>query len=313
MSVLIERPGLLTTVQDMGRAGHAAEGYAECGACDAFSYQLAVLLCGGPEGSAVLEATLVGPVLRPDEDTVCAVVGSRPLLNGLPVPTCAPLLLHKGDVLDAGPCDRLRGYVAFHGGAAVPPVLGSRSTDLKCHLGGHEGRALKAGDRLPLLPCPGAAELARGLQRRLRGLVLPWLPFPEAGPVPIRAIRGPQDARFSVEQLDRLFSQTWQVSAKSDRMGLRLEGEPLPLEGGTDILSDGILAGSVQIAAGGLPIVMLADHQTTGGYAKPCTVVPQDLPLLAQLRPGMTLRFVETDLSSAAHDLRARAALMKDL
>lgn len=295
------RSGPLTTVQDLGRRGHAELGFAECGACDKYALRLANLLCGNEEGEAALEYTLSGPALRFTQDAVFVLAGAETeaTLDGAPCPMYAPCLAPAGAVLDVGSCvNGLRGYIAVRGGIAVPAYLGSRATDLKCHLGGFAGRALKAGDRVPIVADGDARAQAAVLSRRAagieRGLFAPliprgWLGW-EALPV-LRAVPGPQDDTFTEAGLAAFAREIYTVSPKSDRMAARLAGQAVAAKGGVDIVSDGIVEGSVQIAADGQPIVMLADHQTTGGYAKIATVLPTDIPALAQLRPGARVRF----------------------
>ena len=301
MAIEVLRPGPLTTVQDLGRRGHAAQGYPECGACDKYALRLANLLCGNAEGLAALEYTLVGPRLRFDAPTVIALAGARveATANGAAVPMNAPVWLPAGAELELGPCVAgLRGCLAVRGGIAVPEMLGSRATDMKSRLGGLDGRALRAGDRVPVAEADGAGETARELARRaarirpdLFGPVVPlgWL---EGRALPIlRAVPGPQDDAFTEAGLRAFTRGIFAVSPDSNRMAARLTGPRVEARAGVDILSDGIVEGSVQISADGQPIVMLADHQTTGGYAKIATVLPCDIPALAQRRPGEPVRF----------------------
>jgi biotin-dependent carboxylase-like uncharacterized protein len=218
----------------------------------------------------------------------------HPLLNGEPVPMTEAIPVRSGDRLDLGPAVRgVRAYLAVAGGIDVPVVLGSRSTDLKAGIGGFEGRKLRTGDVLRTLPRKSAEEeraasvSARPVLQRLREAA------DAEGVTAIRFRFGPQDSRFSEEAKRQFTRNVYTVGAASDRMGYRLEGPAVETAGGTDILSDGICFGSIQIPADGRPIVMMADHQTTGGYAKIGTVLSGDLPLLAQLGPGKKIRFEE--------------------
>ena len=295
-------PGPLSAVQDMGRTGHAAQGYPECGACDKYALALGNLLCGNPETAAAVEMTLAGATVQFDQDTVNALTGADcdATLDGQSIPLNVPVRVPAGATLETGMfAAGLRGYLCVQGGVDVAPVLGSRSTDQKCRIGGLEGRALRKGDRLPIgKPAPGyafsrAARAAEVLADK------PWLLRPRTAHawlgdqvIPLlRAVPGPQDDAFTPEGLRAFFSGLYAVTPDSNRMGVKLSGPVVATKNGSDILSDGIVEGSVQISANGQPILMLADHQTTGGYAKIATVLPCDLPVLAQTRPGASVAF----------------------
>ncbi|MDD7174482.1 MAG: biotin-dependent carboxyltransferase family protein [Clostridiales bacterium] len=298
-------PGALTTVQDVGRAGHAAEGFPECGACDKYAMALANLLCGNTDclHTAVLEMTLMGATLRAQTPVIAALTGAQaaPTLNGQSVPMNWPFLMKEGDVLEIGAfTGGLRGYLAVSGGFDVPAVLNSRATDVKTHIGGLEGRALRAGDMLPVGQGDASARRLAALSRGAEAIAQkPWLLRPstpqgflgDAVMPLLRAVPGPQDDAFTAEGLHTFTHGVYTVSSDSGRMAARLSGPAVASVRGSDILSDGIVEGSVQISANGQPIVMLADHQTTGGYAKIATVLPCDLPVLAQTRPGAPVAF----------------------
>ena len=298
-------PGALTTVQDVGRAGHAAEGFPECGACDKYAMALSNLLCGNTDclHTAVLEMTLMGATLRAQRSMLAALTGAQaaPTLNGQSVPMNWPFLMKEGDVLEIGAfTGGLRGYLAVSGGFDVPAVLGSRATDVKTHIGGLEGRALRAGDMLPVGQGDASARRLAALSRGAEAITQkPWLLRPstpqgflgDAVMPLLRAVPGPQDDAFTAEGLHTFTHGVYTVSPDSGRMAARLSGPTVASVRGSDILSDGIVEGSVQISANGQPIVMLADHQTTGGYAKIATVLPCDLPVLAQTRPGAPVAF----------------------
>lgn len=313
MGIEVIQKGMLTTVQDLGRAGHAAAGYPECGACDKRTLTAANLIVGNAPGAAGLEYTIIGPELRFTAPSVAAVCGmeAAAAINGVSAPAWTPLRLQAGDVLSVGALPRgLRGYIAVAGGIQVPQVLGSRSTDLRCGLGGLEGRALRRGDSLPCAACDDAvwAAIWSRWQRLQRRAPLRWQ-LPET-PV-IDLLPGPQADRFGPAARETLVSSLYTVAVDSNRMGLRLEGPSLQAEGGADILSDAILEGSVQVSSGGAPIVMLADHQTTGGYAKIAVATPTALQMLAQLRPGQTLRFRWVTPLQALRAYKKQAALCR--
>ena len=288
--------GPLSTVQDGGRFGSQAGGVTESGAMDRDSLRLANRLLGNEENAAALELTLFGGSFVFEGAGEIALTGAEmhPLLNGEPVPMTEAIPVRSGDRLDLGPAVRgVRAYLAVAGGIDVPVVLGSRSTDLKAGIGGFEGRKLRSGDVLLALPRKSAEKehaapaSARPVLQRLREA------SDADGVTAIRFRFGPQDSRFSAEAKGQFTRNVYTVGAANDRMGYRLEGPAVETAGGTDILSDGICFGSIQIPADGRPIVMMADHQTTGGYAKIGTVLSGDLPLLAQLGPGKKIRFEE--------------------
>jgi biotin-dependent carboxylase-like uncharacterized protein len=292
--LVIEQPGLLSTVQDRGRFGYMAQGFSPCGALDARSMTIANLLAGNRSGEAVLEMTLMGITARFASPAVIALTGGNfgSTLNGAPAPMYAAVAVKAGDIL-ACPfaITGCRSYLAVSGGFDLPQILGSRSTHLKCALGGFEGRKLAQGDEL-------AFRENRETLPDMPGRV--WkAPVLPQGTIEARAIPGPQDGIFAGPGLERFFSQTFTVSNQSDRMGIRLEGERVASSGAVDIISDGIALGSVQVPSSGKPIILLADRQTTGGYAKIATVISADIPLLAQARPGDSLDFREITVKEA--------------
>ena len=274
--------GLLTTVQDEGRPGHRRIGVSGAGPVDARAHAAANRAIGNPAGAAALECTVAGPALAFLAPVRFAVAGAdlgavleRADLGDWPVPPGRAVLARPGNVLRfAGRRSGCRAYVALAGGIDVPVVLGSRSTNLPSAFGGLLGRPLAAGDRLAVAREAGGTEVAA----------------PQAGPLAsrasVRVVLGPQADHFDAGAIERFLSTSWRVGATSDRVGCRLEGEPLRHLGPSEILSDGMVPGSVQVPPDGQPIVMAADGPTTGGYAKIATVLGADLPLLAQLVPG---------------------------
>ena len=289
----ILRPGMLTTVQDGGRMGYQAFGVPVCGAMDWISLAQANILAGNDWDEAALEITGMGPSVQFHTDCVFALSGAdfSAQLNGTPLaPDCA-VLAHKDDILEMGAAKNgFRAYLAVAGGLDIPRVMESRSTCLAAGFGGFEGRALKKGDRIGLR-CPQL--WMKGLpQRKLE-------PFYDAD-APVRVVLGPQDDVFSDEGMETFFSSEYKLGAQCDRMGCRLEGASIALKEGAspNILSDGIVMGSIQVP-NGQPIVMMADRQTTGGYVKLGTVITADLPLMAQKRPGDTVRFEKVTVQQA--------------
>ncbi|MBR5536712.1 MAG: biotin-dependent carboxyltransferase [Clostridia bacterium] len=289
----ILRPGLLTTVQDGGRMGYQAFGVPVCGAMDWLSLARANILAGNRWDEAAFEITGMGPAVQFHVDCVFALSGAdfSTTLNGNSLPTDGACLAHEGDVLEMGAAKNgFRAYLAVSGGLDIPKVMESRSTCLAAGFGGFEGRALKKGDRVAL----------RAPQLWLKDLPHRSLePFydPEA---PVRVVLGPQDDVFTEEGIETFFTSEYRLGAQCDRMGCRLEGGAIDLKEGKNpnILSDGIVMGSIQVP-NGQPIVMMADRQTTGGYVKLGTVITADLPLMAQKRPGDKVRFEKVTVQQA--------------
>ena len=311
MGMKIVSAGPLTTVQDRGRTGCAAGGFQESGCCDKYAMELANLLAGNLDNAgeaAVLECTLRGPSLIFDAPTIFALTGADmgAVLSDRPVPRFAPLYAEAGDLLTLGFAkDGLRGYFAVYGGIDVPPVMGSRSTNVKCRIGGYEGRALRDGDALAV--APGAVEPPaywEWLQERRGGLpdfsayggwyahaTRPWR-FVDGRACPLfRVVPGPQEDAFTPAGQNTFTRSLYTVTTDANRMACKLNGPAIETVNGSDILSDGIVEGSVQVSSNGQPIVMMADHQTTGGYAKIGTVISTDIPAMAQVRPGEQVSF----------------------
>ena len=309
MGLEIKLPGAFTSIQDKGRRGYLSQGFIESGACDKYSMAVANLFAGNlsePE-LAVLEFTLKGGEITFTSDEVIALSGAdmKPLKNGVPIPTYRPVVMREGDSLSLGMASNgLRTYLAVYGGVSVLPVLGSRSTDLKSCLGGLDGRTLKTGDFLQ--SGKSGEEIKRFAAAvyemdftSLAGENESWFinpsnPFRYSADkryVLLRTVPGPQAEAFTEEGRNTFVRNPYQLTADCDRMACRLNGPTIEIGKGADIISDAVMEGSVQITSSGLPIVMLADHQTTGGYAKIATVISTDIPTLAQLRPGDWVTF----------------------
>ncbi|MEU6760379.1 biotin-dependent carboxyltransferase family protein [Streptomyces sp. NPDC046685] len=283
-ALLVMRPGALTTVQDRGRPGHAHLGVPRSGALDTAAYALANRLLGNPPDAAALETTLDGVGLRALAATVVAVTGAPcPVrVSGRPVAWGAPVWLPAGAELEVGRAEAgVRSYVAVRGGLSVPPVLGSRATDLLSGLG---PPVLSAGTLLPVGP-PGP-DPARGADAC-------GLPGPPAELLlPLRL--GPRADWFTRASLDGLWRASFRVSALSNRIGLRTEaGSPLVRSRREELPSEGMVLGAVQVPPDGLPVVFLADHPVTGGYPVVGVVPPGPaLDAAAQARPGTPVRFL---------------------
>ena len=298
MKLHVLSPGPMTTVQDRGRYGYVASGIGVSGVMDQDAYEAANYLVGNKHGEAVLEATLMGPSIQFDADCICAVTGADmgTKIGNKPVEPYRPFWAQSGQVLTMGYAQTgCRGYLAVQGGFDVPVVMGSRSTNLKCALGGYEGRALKAGD---VLEVPDESR-STVMDRKRRQPVYEQ-------EVTVRVIPGPQADAFTEKGFRTLWEQSFSVSAKSDRMGLRLDGPAIETKEGSDIVSDGIALGAIQVTSGGQPIVLLADRQPTGGYAKIGTVCSFDIPKLAQLKPGGIIHFEEITVEAAQRMLKRK-------
>ena len=310
MRLHIEHGGALTTVQDLGRFGHLAEGVPQSGAADAPSLVRGNILLGNDENAAALEMTLLGARVRFEGTGAIALTGGdlRPRLNGMDVPMWTVLRVSDGDVLSFGSiCGHgIRTYLCVAGGVDVPPVMGSRSTYLKASLGGHEGRALKSGDVLT------AGEAWIGWPRAV-GCSCPVALRPACGNDPLRAVVGPQDDLIAPESVETFFASEWTVTPQSDRMGVRLSGPELKHRNCADIVSDAIPLGAVQVPGSGQPIVMLADRQTTGGYVKIAVVHALDAAWLAQTMPGEKVRFARITQEEGIGLSRAERAKLDEL
>lgn len=273
--IIVLRSGPLTTVQDLGRPGYAHLGVGRAGAADTQSLRRANTLVGNPPGAAALEATLHGPLLRFDTPAVMAAAGGRTSGGE------GPHQIAAGTVIDVGPVNPgVRAYIAIRGGVAVPPVLGSRSTDVR---GGIGPPVLTDGASLSIGPPP-------------THVAVDPLPEPTAlgAEASLRIRIGPRDNWLSPAALQLLTAATWTVTAASDRTGLRLSGPRLVLRNHDELPSEGLVAGAIQVPPDGAPIVMLAEHPTTGGYPVCAVVRFADLPIAAQLRPGSTLRLLRS-------------------
>ncbi|TMW72080.1 biotin-dependent carboxyltransferase family protein [Alteribacter natronophilus] len=297
MSFTVEKPGLLTTVQDRGRQGYQQFGLSPAGAMDEYALQMANVLVGNERNEAVLEVTMMGPVLKAEKDMVIAFAGGnlQPAIDDEEVATWKSYHVRGGSKISFGrPVNGARLYLSVRGGIEIPEVMGSRSTYLKAGLGGFEGRELRKGDRIEVGEGAGSSEVHAG-----RRVASEHIPSYEKE-ITVRAVPGPQEDYFEKEALEQFFSEVFEVSHQSDRMGYRLQGEePLKHKNGADILSDATAFGSVQVPGDGQPIILMADRQTTGGYTKIATVIGVDLWKVAQLPPGGKIRFKKTDVHEA--------------
>ncbi len=305
-------PGPLSTVQDLGRPGYQRFGVSVSGAADRYALRLGNLLVGNDQRGAAIEVTIGGAEFEFTSAAIFAITGAdlSPALNGLPVPLWETISASASDRLSlvspAGPDAGLRAYINVSGGINTVPVLGSRSTHLAAHLGGVNGRALEIGDEIPLGPLTNPVLPGRR--------VPPDLVPRYGGEIVARVVPGPQDDSFDPDATAVFYGSTFTVSDKSDRMGCRLEGPEVRASGGAhDIVSDGVVTGAIQIPGDAQPIVLLADRQTTGGYAKIGVIASVDLALVAQASPGTVIRFEQTSATEAAKMARERMAALRDV
>jgi antagonist of KipI len=325
LSIKVIRPGLLSSIQDLGRYGMQKHGVIVSGAMDSFALRAANILVGNEEGEAALEITIVGPKLQFLEDSLIAICGGHlsPTVNGQTIPEWRPVLVKSGSLLSFGAVQAgCRAYLAVAGGFDVARVMNSRSTYLRAKIGGFQGRPLKKGDVLQFQPPYHLAI------RRIQHLyekagtnlvaVSEWsiskniLPAYRENPL-IRVLQGGQFHWFTAESREQFFHEEFLVTPQSDRMGYRLNGPKLLLSQPQELISEAVTAGTVQVPTVGHPIILLADRQTTGGYPKIAQVATVDLPVLAQVKPGETVRFQEIQLEEAQSLLRSRETELQQL
>lgn len=294
MGMVIENPGVYTTVQDEGRFGYEQFGVSPAGPMDKRAFHIANVLVGNDLNAAELEMAFMGAEVRFTEAAVVAVTGAdvSPLLNGQPVSMYRALSVSAGDTLlmqmAKGGC---RSYLAVAGGLDVPLMMGSRSTLVKNQIGGVEGRILKRGDEINF----------RASVAALPNQAARWIPAEKrsAGCTTVRVILGPQVDAFTEAGKQVFLNSAYRVSGDSDRMGYRLEGQPVEHATDGNIISDGIVMGSIQVPPAGQPIIMMADCQSIGGYTKIATVISVDLPLVGQCKAGDEIRFEAVDIEMA--------------
>ncbi len=298
------KPGFLTTVQDLGRIGYQQYGVPTSGAMDRTALRAANLLLDNEEGFAGLEATAEGPTLRALCELVVAIVGAdmQPLVDGKSVECGTVIGIRSGQILELQRARRgLRAYLAIAGGIEVPVMLGSRSTCLPAGFGGvqGQGRALRVGDRL-------SSGLVGRQPMALSGRRLPsWWAESIGDVLSLRVILGPQIDKFTPEGIQTFLSGSYRVTPQMDRMGVRLQGPLIVHRAGADIISDSTPLGAVQVPSDGQPMILLADRQTTGGYAKIAVVAQEDIFRLGQATPGQVVRFRQISPIEARTALRA--------
>lgn len=301
--ITILKPGLLTTIQDLGRFGYQKFGVITSGAMDQLACRMANILVGNHVDEPTVEMTILGPVLRFENDALIAICSAdfTPKINGETVRSFRPVFVRKESVLTFGSSQNgSRAYLAIAGGIDVPVVMKSKSTYLRAQIGGFHGRKLKKGDRLPVL-APGNP--SKKIMKKLSGKSFSTK-FSEANwfvnnsffstykdHISVRVMMGREFHLFSKESQKHFFREKYAITSRSDRMGYRLEGCPLFLEKQIEMVSDAVSFGTIQVPADGKPIVLLADRQTTGGYPKIAQIASVDLQAVAQAKPGDSISF----------------------
>lgn len=299
----VVKPGLLSTVQDLGRYGYQKYGVIVSGSMDPIAHRISNWLVGNDENEAVIEMTLTGPVLEFQETSLISICGGdlSPSIDGQPVPLWRSVLVKEGSTLKFGGCKSgARSYLALAGGVDAPSVMNSRSTYLRAGIGGYGGRSLKEGDLLH------SGEVLDDSQEIIEYLTpyledahfteIDWSISSEFISIhrsqkAIRVMEGPEFPLFTEDSRQAFFEKPFKVSPQSDRMGYRLEGTTLELEQDTDMISEAVSFGTIQVPSDGNPIILLADRQTTGGYPRIGQIASVDLPLIAQTKPGEELSF----------------------
>jgi biotin-dependent carboxylase-like uncharacterized protein len=289
----VQAPGMLTTVQDLGREGFGPLGVSASGAADAVALRIGNRLVGNAEGAAGLEMTLLGGRFVFWEDAVFALAGSDfgATLDGVPVLMCTSHQAKARQTLRVGPTrSGARCYLCVQDGIEVQDFLGSASTHLLSGLGGHEGRALRQGDLLRIGP---AKSLFR--QTALSGMAWERL----APRKVLRVTPGPQSDWFTEAAQKIFYESTYRVAEESNRMGIRLEGAVISASASGEMISEGVSLGAIQVPEGGRPIILFVEQQTTGGYPKIANVISADFHNLGQLRPRDEIRFERVDFAAA--------------
>ncbi len=306
MTISVAKPGLFTTVQDLGRYGYAHLGISPGGAADPLSFRIGNLLIGNDENAPALEMTLLGATLEFEERAVIALTGAHCecKVGSAKVPANAAFELPAGAILQCGNMTGgARGYLSVQGGFDIPLVMGSASTFVPGHFGGFRGRRLQTGDVLSVrqhgsfhvqLLRPGALDSLRALR-------------------PLRVTKGAQQDWFEPGAFQSLFSSTYIVKEQSDRTGLRLKGEIVRPREQSELLTDGIPLGAIQVPQDGQPIVLFVDQQTTGGYPKIANVIAADVHRVGQLRPRDEVRFVEVSIAEAIQALDEQERWLREI
>ncbi len=305
--IQVLKPGLLTTVQDLGRIGYQQYGIVVGGALDTFAARVANLVVGNEDNAAVLELAQTGPELKFSSDTLLAWTGGDfdARLGGQPLPRDRAVRVAAGESVNFGVArSGLRAWVAIAGGIDVPLVMGSRTTYRRAGIGGHQGRPLVAGDELKTFAAGDRASAMLAALKTAEKRATTWTVRPEtlgkqAPAGVVRAMRGPEWDWFSEDAQRDFFSADWQATKEADRMGVRLQGPGLVLVKPREMISAAVNTGVVQVPPSGHPIVLLPSRQSVGGYPRIAAVAGVDIGRFTQLRPGEKVRFEKITLSVA--------------
>jgi len=306
LTIEVIRAGMQTTVQDLGRYGYQQYGLNVNGVMDESAAKVANILVGNDENSALLELTLTGTTLKLTEEYVIAICGGNmtPIMDDEQLPMWQPIIIPKGSTISFSRYQSgCRAYIAFGGGLQLQQVLGSYSTNLRGGLGGFSGRALRNGDELHV----GKVEkgsVPYGIQSLLRQgqkhiFNAQHFAFAQETPATIRCVVGTEYEYLKAESRQTFLEAVWSIDIQSDRMGYRLRGPELEMNEQKELISEGVVHGTIQLPAQGQPIVLLADRQTTGGYPKIAVVASVDIPMFGQLKPGDAITFVAITLEEA--------------
>ncbi|MCQ9618018.1 biotin-dependent carboxyltransferase family protein [Paenalcaligenes niemegkensis] len=311
MSIDVIKPGLLSTFQDLGRRSFQHLGVPLNGVMDERAHRIANWLVGNDANEATLEITLLGPTLRFNTPAVMVVCGAdlSPSINGEAIALNKVITIAAGSTLAFGARRAgLRAYLAVQGGFAIEPVMGSASTYVRAGYGGLDGGPLKKGSQIHLKPAPVGA-----LTRALTGMPMFGLGVVQGVNASVRIVAGREYDSFAPESIQALGTESYQISPQSDRMGYRLKGPVLERTQQPELLSEAVTAGTIQVPPDGLPIVLMADSQTTGGYPRIANVAWVDLPRLAQRAPGEFLRFEWVELDQAQRLAVEQATIFRNM
>lgn len=306
-SITILEPGLLSTIQDIGRYGFQKYGVPVSGALDNFALRGANAIVGNDMNAACIEMTVIGPSIKFNYPTSISITGAdlSIKLDGRKIDRWSSIQIEAGSVLTSdGIQDGMRSYLAINGGINVPMVMGSKSTYIAASFGGYKGRPLMAGDTL-FVDEPNSE-----IRHQDRNLPEDLEPIHYGHSHIIRVVLGPQNSNFTSDAINTFFDSRYVVTNNSDRTGYRLSGPQLKHESSADIISDGTQIGSIQVPADGNPIILMSDRGPTGGYAKIGTVITSDLGLIAQARPDDNLVFRQVSIEEAENAFIEQESLL---
>jgi len=306
MSIRILQPGLLATIQDLGRFGSQKYGVIVGGAMDYLAVRIANILVGNEEKEATIEITMFGTELQFEKECLIAITGGNlnPTIDGKKAPMWRPILIQKDEILKfTSPISGCRAYVAFSGGLQVPEVMNSKSTYTQANIGGYKGRELRQGD---VLYCGEVSERSEIFIHQLKEKKQPFhwsmnyasfYTFQETET--IRILEGSEFNRFERDSQQSFLEEPYKITINANRMGYQLEGAKLNLINQFELLSEGVTYGTIQVPTNGQPIILMAERQTIGGYPKIGQVISVDLPRLAQMQPGHSINFRTISIAEA--------------